>query len=62
MPADAARVGPSVTIAGTLTTPTLRSANAPLELIDEIFGPGLLDRLARLEGREKWLRDVRGKE
>jgi hypothetical protein len=34
---------------------------ASVQLIDEIFGPGLLNRLARLEGCEEWLRDVRAR-
>jgi len=32
---------------------------ASVQLIDDLFGPGLLDRLAKQEGREAWLREVR---
>jgi hypothetical protein len=34
---------------------------ASVRLIDEIFGAGLLDRLARIEGCEEWLREVRAR-
>ena len=32
---------------------------ASVRLVDDLFGPGLLDRLAKQEGREPWLREVR---
>lgn len=32
---------------------------ASVQLVDELFGPDLLDRLAKQEGREAWLREVR---
>ncbi len=32
---------------------------ASVQLVDELFGPGLLDRMAKQEGREAWLREVR---
>ena len=32
---------------------------ASVQLVDEIFGPGLLDRLAKQEGCEAWLWEVR---
>ncbi len=32
---------------------------ASVQLVDELFGPGLLDRLAKQEGREARLREVR---
>ncbi len=34
---------------------------ASVQLVDQLFGPGLLDRLAKQEGREGWLREVRAK-
>ncbi len=34
---------------------------ASVRLVDELFGPGLLDRLAKQEGREAWLREVRAR-
>ena len=34
---------------------------ASIRLVDELFGPGLLDRLAKQEGREEWLREVRAR-
>jgi len=38
-----------------------RREEASVQLIDEIFGRGLLDRLAKQEGCEEWLREVRGR-
>ncbi len=32
---------------------------ASVQLIDELFGPDLLDRLAKLNGCEEWLRKRR---
>ncbi len=34
---------------------------ASVQLVDELFGPGLLDRLAKQEGCEVWLREVRAR-
>jgi hypothetical protein len=36
-----------------------RREQASVQLIDEIFGPGLLDRLTRMDGSEEWLRQLR---
>jgi hypothetical protein len=35
---------------------------ASVQLVDELFGPGLLDRLAKQEGCEVWLREVRARQ
>ena len=35
---------------------------ASVQLVDELFRLGLLDRLARLEGCEAWLREVRARQ
>ena len=32
---------------------------ASVQLIDEIFGRGLLDRLTKQDGSEEWLREIR---
>ncbi|MEE8191980.1 MAG: hypothetical protein V3T74_04495 [Gemmatimonadales bacterium] len=34
---------------------------ASVQLVDELFGPGLLDRLAKQEGCEAWLREVKAR-
>jgi hypothetical protein len=34
---------------------------ASVQLIDEVFGEGLLDRLTPMEGCEEWLREVRAR-
>ncbi len=34
---------------------------ASVQLVDELFGPGLLDRLAKQEDCEAWLREVRAR-
>ncbi len=36
-----------------------RREQASVQLIDEIFGPGLLDRLAKQDGTEEQLREIR---
>ena len=38
-----------------------RREQASVQLVDELFGPGLLDRLTRLDGSEEWLREVRSR-
>ncbi len=34
---------------------------ASVQLVDDLFGPDLLDRLAKQEGCEAWLREVRAR-
>jgi hypothetical protein len=38
-----------------------RREQASVQLIDEIFGRSLLDRLTRMDGSEEWLREVRAR-